>query len=308
MNQFLPQATQRFTAIFTCVVLTLSFPVGADGYANAEDKHPETVRILSFNILVDAKRGGIPQTAEVIKASRADSVGLQEVHQRGEELAERTGMTFVKQPKGGILTRYRVVETSKAGFGLKLEIAPGQFLWHYNVHLHHAPYQPYQLADIPYGKENPFIRTSGEAIAEAIRARGLELAALLMDMGPALRNHEKIVLTGDFNEPSHLDWTEAAAKAKLIPIPVSWPQSRALIDSGFQDAYRQIYPDPVAKPGYTWTPTPASRDVLDRIDFVYHQGLTPLAAQIVGESEKTSDIVVTPYPSDHRAVVVEFRY
>lgn len=293
----------RLPKILPLLLVIISGPLPA----HADEKSPQTIRVLSFNILVDAQRGGVPQTAEVIKASKADSVGLQEVNKSGEELAQRTGMTFVKQPKGGILTRFPVVDKSHSGYGVKLEVAPGEFLWHFNVHLHHAPYQPYQLADIPYGKDNPFIRTPGEAIAEAIRARGLELAALLMDMGPAQRAKEKIVITGDFNEPSHLDWTEAAVKAGMIPVAVNWPQSRALIDSGFTDAYRQIYPDPVSKPGNTWTPTPSSRDVMDRIDFVYHSGLKPLKAEIVGEAPETSDIVVSPYPSDHRAVVIEFQ-
>src|SRR5690606_14132133 len=118
--------------------------------------------------------------------------------------------------------------------------------------------------------------------------RGAEMAHLLMDMAPALRGNEKIIITGDFNEPSHLDWTPEAVQAKLIPISVGWPQSRALVDSGLSDAYRQIHPDPVSKPGYTWTPTPAKRDVLDRIDFVYHSRLRPVQGFVVGESRTTS--------------------
>lgn len=273
----------------------------------SEEKNPGSIRVLSFNILVDAKRGGVKQTVEVIKASQADTVGLQEVDSSGSELATLTNMTFHKQPKGGILTRYPVVDRSKSGFGLKLEIGPNDYLWHYNVHLYHAPYQPYQLAEIPYGKDNPFIKTPAEAIAEAIRARGVELATLLMDMGPAIQAKENIVITGDFNEPSHLDWTTSAVEAGMIPVAVSWPQSRALIDSGFTDAFRQIHPDPVAKPGYTWTPTPAKRDVPDRIDFVYHSGLIPVKALVAGEAKETADIIVAPYPSDHRAVLIEFK-
>jgi hypothetical protein len=35
-------------------------------------------------------------------------------------------------------------------------------------------------------------------------------------------------------------------------------------------------------------------------------GLKVTAVQIVGENEKNADIVVAPYPSDHRAVVATF--
>ncbi|WP_437186895.1 endonuclease/exonuclease/phosphatase family protein [Planctomicrobium sp. SH668] len=297
----------RLNLLTCCLVAGLSLLL-PHSTTMGEDASPRQLRVLSFNILNDAARGGIEQTAEVMKASRADVIGIQEVHKIGPKLAEMTGFTFVKQPKGGILTRLKVLEKSKAGFGLKLELEGGESFWMYNVHLHHAPYGPYQLNGIPYLKEDPFVHTPGEAIAESVRARSVELAAIIMDMGPALLAKEKIVLTGDFNEPSHLDWTEEAVAAKLIPVAVKWPQSRLVEDSGFRDAFREIYPDPVAKPGYTWTPTPSARDVLDRIDFVYHIGFKPKTAEVVGEAEKTSDIVVTPYPSDHRSVVVEFSY
>ena len=47
----------------------------------------------------------------------------------------------------------------------------------------------------------------------------------------------------------------------------------------------------------------------DRIDFVYFMGmgLEVKEVMIVGENEENADIVVTPYPSDHRAVVASFR-
>ena len=43
----------------------------------------------------------------------------------------------------------------------------------------------------------------------------------------------------------------------------------------------------------------------DRIDFVYFkgEGLQLTAGRIVGEDKKNADIVISPYPSDHRAVV-----
>ena len=42
-----------------------------------------------------------------------------------------------------------------------------------HAHLMHAPYQPYQLLNIPYA-DAPFIKTAGEAVAEARKARGAQ--------------------------------------------------------------------------------------------------------------------------------------
>ena len=69
-----------------------------------------------------------------------------------------------------------------------------------------------------------------------------------------------------------------------------WPVSKALADAGFRDSYRDAHPDPVARPGLTWTPgTPPPRikptETLDRIDWVMASGpSTTLASRLVGEA------------------------
>ena len=78
-------------------------------------------------------------------------------------------------------------------------------------------------------------------------------------------------------------------------------------NEGFVDAFRVVFPDEVAKPGFTWTPSTEPTDPEDhhdRIDFVFARApkLEVLSAGIVGEKAPEADIVVTPWPSDHRAV------
>ena len=82
--------------------------------------------------------------------------------------------------------------------------------------------------------------------------------------------------------------------------------------AGFSDAYRTVYPDEMKKPGFTWSPmykTDDSTTHHDRIDFVYFKGkgVELSGAKIVGENKENADIVVSPYPSDHRAVIATFR-
>ena len=89
---------------------------------------------------------------------------------------------------------------------------------------------------------------------------------------------------------------------------MNWPATKRLTDGGFIDANRAVYPDPVAKPAYTWTPgndEAAKDDYPDRIDFVMVMGpaVKVTDAAIVGEDGPRSDIRVMPWPSDHRAVV-----
>jgi exonuclease III len=62
-----------------------------------------------------------------------------------------------------------------------------------------------------------------------------------------------IFVFGDFNEPSENDWTDAAVAAGQQPVKVQWPTTHRLSEAGFVDTYRAFWPDPVAKPAYTWT-------------------------------------------------------
>jgi exodeoxyribonuclease-3 len=171
------------------------------------------------------------------------------------------------------------------------------------------PYQPYQLLGIPKGKDA--IKTEAEAIAAASKTRGHQIEGLLEKIGTLPNKDLPVFVTGDFNEPSHLDWTAAAAKSGRHPVKVAYPGSKAMAKKGFLDAWRAFRPDEMKHPGYTWTPVTKPdnpKDHHDRIDFVYFKGkhIEVKNMSIVGENKKNADIVVSPYPSDHRAVVATF--
>ncbi len=60
-----------------------------------------------------------------------------------------------------------------------------------------------------------------------------------------------VILGGDFNELSHLDWIE---ETKYLydhnRVIVPWNCSVSLTKFGFKDAYREMFPDPVIHPGF----------------------------------------------------------
>jgi endonuclease/exonuclease/phosphatase family metal-dependent hydrolase len=287
---------------------------------------PRHVRVMSFNIAVGGEACGQPleQTAAVIRASGADVVGLQETVvparkwggrdvDNGRRLARLLGWNFVKQPNGrGIVTQLEVVDTIPTGSGARLRTDDGADILVFNVHFAPAPYQPYQLCGVP-GDGAPAIRTEADAIAGARASRGAQVDALLADVQRYRRPAEPVFITGDFNEPSHEDWTSAVAAAGHCPLAVSFPSTRALCNAGFVDAYRAMHPDPVRSPGRTWTTTTRlddPHDRHDRIDFVFVDAgnldaarTSVQSAHVVGESIANADVAVTPWPSDHRAVV-----
>lgn len=222
----------------------------------------------------------------------------------------RPKFNYVQQDSDrAILSRYAIVGMTPNNHGAILQLDSGQRVVLFNLHLYYKPYQPYQLVGIPY--EGPLIKTEEEAISEAIKARGGDVESALKDLAAVKDLGLPMILTGDFNEPSFLDWTAEAAKAGRHPIKVEWPSSKALADAGFKDASRTIYPDEMKHPGFTWTPDTSPddpKDHHDRIDFIMFQGngIDVKAVDIVGENDKNASIVVTPYPSDHRGVMGTF--
>ena len=280
-----------------------------------------TLRVMSYNI----HRGGVvmlkqplSQTAKAIKLAKADIVGIQETRSpRGdtlEDLAKLLGWNHDMGKGSNILTRYEIVESLYKGVKVKLD--SGRPAYVFNVHLSSHPYQPYQLLEIrpkwhKHTNNITFIKTEAEAIEWAKKARGVEIAKVLRQIKSIPDKQAPVFVVGDFNEPSHLDWTEAAAKAGRHPIKVAYPTSTGMVKAGFSDSYRKIYPDEMKNPGITWSPAYKVGDPRthhDRIDFVYFKGkdLQVKDVKILGENEENADIVVTPYPSDHRAVVATF--
>ncbi len=311
----------RRPTILGGVVLLLQFGVLMADSTRAEGA--DRLRVMTFNIWVGGESGGQPltQTAKVIEAARADVVGVQESH--GEErngkkndaaraIAEQLGWHYFDQGDDdcGIISRYKIVDHTPKKWGAAVELPSGRRVWVFNAHFMHTPYQPYQLLRIPYN-DAPFITTEAEAIDEAKKARAEQVAEMLKEINSVRREGTPIFVTGDFNEPSSLDWTEAVAKAGKCPLAVRWPTTAAILDAGFVDAYRVARPFLLSSPGYTWTPTTAvddPHDRHDRIDFVLvgGSGAKVVAAEVVGEAKEWADVVVAPFPSDHRGVVAAF--
>ena len=284
-----------------------------------------TLRVMSYNIhgggVVQLKQP-LSQTAKVIQAAKADIVGVQETRSpRGDTLEDLAKLLGWNYDEGScIVTRYEIVEHFKGGKdykgGIKVKLASDKHAYIFNLHLASHPYQPYQLLGIrPKWHKNTnnitFIKTEAETIEWAKKARGLEIRKVLRQVKSIPDKDAPVFVVGDFNEPSHLDWTEAASKAGRHPIKVAYPTSTEMAKAGFSDSYRTIYPDEMKNPGLTWSPKykvddPATHH--DRIDFVYFKGkgLQVKDVRIVGENKENADIVVAPYPSDHRAVVATF--
>ena len=268
------------------------------------------LRILSWNIWsADANYAKIK---EVIQTTGADIIGFQELGGVGsvvKSLETVTGEDW--HSHGMIISRFPIIGTS--GGGALIQIKPEQIAWIFNVHFAPYPYQPYDLRDGKLAKNEAVVVSA----AESVRGGQADSLVTAITKSGAMAAGVPVFVTGDFNEPSHLDWTQEAADATARPydLKVEYPASKKMISIGFVDAFRKVWPDEVARPGYTWTPgapppNAGATEVHDRIDFVYYwgTGVSVIDALTVGidKANTNTDIAIIGYPSDHRAVLGTF--
>jgi endonuclease/exonuclease/phosphatase family metal-dependent hydrolase len=272
--------------------------------ANSRSARPIELDVMTFNVLYGGSYG-FQRVLRVIRRIDPDIVGLQEPYGKVDRIAERLG--WHGSPRLHVISRFPILETGNGDWGY-VEVAKGRVVAVANTHLPSVGYGPYAVRD---GAE-------ADQVLEGEGKRRVPWTTdLLQAMEPVLADRDMpVFLTGDFNSPSHRDWTAEVARVREeVPYPVRWPVSLTLEEAGFRDSYREIHPDPVVDPGFTWTPgsgfPPRIRDgeVFDRIDFVWSKG--PAEAEdsrIVGEAGGPhTDIGFEPWPSDHRAVVSTFR-
>lgn len=275
--------------------------------AERPDTGPITLRVMSFNIEWGGTNVRFASVAEAIRAADADVVGVQEPEGNLELLARGLGWYFDR--RNHVISKYPLVDPPGAdGRFLFVEVAPGRMVTMANVHLPSDPYGPDWLREG---------RPPAEVIALERRVRLPEIAPLLAVLSPIRQQGVPVFLTGDFNSPSHTDSIPAAAgEFPQGALQLEWPVSRAIADSGLRDSYREVHPDPVATPGFTWWAArpriedynPSDPTDQARIDFVWFAGpVSVLDSRIVGEQgARDVEIGVTPWPSDHRAIVSAF--
>ncbi len=110
-----------------------------------------------------------------------------------------------------------------------------------------------------------------------------------------------IIIAGDFNCGSHLDWTEKNARHNY-GLAIPFPSSIDFEKNKLIDSYRVIFPDETKHFGYTISPRFDSI-MKNRTNFIYYKGhnLVPVDSYLLDEHPKG-------FPSDHAALVTTFRW
>lgn len=301
----------RLVRIFAAALLGLALTGTACSIADVPERtggdKSADISVMSFNIEWGGKHVSFGNVVEAIRRAGVDIVGIQEAEGNLGELAG--ALSWYYDRRTAVISRFPLISPAGAdGHYVYAETEPGLVVAVANVHLPSDPYGPNAVRD-------------GAAVADVLQleseTRLPDIRKTLAVLNPLLGPELPVFLTGDFNSPSHEDWTGPAVGARpYLYYSVAWPVTELVAAAGFRDSWRRVHPDPVARPGLTWWAgrpplaeyAPGPRDPRDRIDYVWYAGpATPHSSVLVGEPEGAGVTVsVSPWPSDHRAVVSRF--
>lgn len=205
------------------------------------------------------------------------------------------------------------------GVGVRVEDDRGRAFIAWSIWLDYRAYVTYALRDDPSITDEALLKLESET-SDRLR----EVTALLADVDAVSEDDPTIptLVGGDFNCPSHLDWTVDTTRMYRHRRNLDLPVSGAMSAAGFVDAFRAVHADPVQHPGITWSPmfrekADGTVQAFDRIDRLYLRNPTrgewslhPIAARVLPDGWEDERIPVRSrvFPSDHAAVVVDFEW
>lgn len=302
--------------------------------ASAESaENNDTLRVLVWNVwhgTNDVEQG--PEKAlQLIKDSKADICLLQESYdingdrpRFGPWAAKQLGWNHWqdKSPHLCVLTRYNINKTyfhqAWHAIGAELEDHQGRTLHAFSIWIDYRSYIARELRKNPHISDQDLLLSETTHSNRLKQAKGI-LAFLQKENLTSLKS--PLLVGGDWNCPSHLDWTQASSEAFGTRRDLDLPVSLSMQDAGFTDTFRTIHPDPVKHPGNTWSPLfrvdqEGKPLPMDRIDRLYTKSnlnqpvLKPVKAIIFPEKLEANEVPTKKraFPSDHAALLIEFKW
>ena len=307
----IPQSTTCILSLATVWAIAcqspsaLAQPTTGNEVSDRAGQEFDSISFMSWNIWHGGKEDGEAigpeRVVDVIRQSKTDVVAMQETYGSGELISKALGFHF--HPRGtnvSIHSRFPVVEDISVFEEFKcvgglLELPNGRQLAFYSIWL------PYNNEIWEAGTRNT---SKPESMLAACQASCDDLKKIQAQIKERLSTDKyadvPIVIAGDFNSMSHLDYLPSS-KAEY-KVAIDWPTSQVMTRAGFRDSWREMHPEVDRKTDRTWTPRFQEQEQ-DRIDFVYYHGneLIPFESKVIdSHSDK--------FPSDHAALVTRFKW
>lgn len=325
---------------------------------DCHSQNEHSLNVLQFNIWQEGTvvPGGFDAIIEEIVRTDADLVALSEVRNYNDKsLADRLVKALAKKghiyysnqsEDTGVLSKYPILSQT-AVYPLKndqgsitkalVKINNSEIAF-YSAHLDYRHCSLY----LPRGYDGSTWKKLDHIITDSLTIATDNLASMRDEaidafIADALKEQSlgRLVILGtDLNEPSFMDWTESTKHLyDHNGVVMPWHNSLALDKSGFIDAYRHIFPNPVTHPGFTfpadtplvpieklaWAPDADDRDRIDYIFYLPSEKLKLKTIKIIGpkgsivrnkrQLETSEDPIETPdgiWPSDHKSLLAVF--
>jgi len=266
---------------------------------------PETRKldVMTWNIWrggrEDGAEAGPKRVVDVVRDSGCDLLAMQETYGSGPKISEALGFHFHERGTNvSIMSRFPVIEDLSVheefqNVGALVQLPDRTQVAFYSIWL------PYSAEIWEEGTRDVSNPASMEAACVASEASLRKMRdAIEMRLADPKYRDVPVIIAGDFNSMSHLDYGEVGLDQ--YDVSISWDTSHLLWGSGFTDAYRETNPVIDRAKDSTWTPRFPAQDQ-DRIDFVFYRADTWQAkgAKVVREHS-------VKFPSDHAAVVASF--
>jgi len=254
---------------------------------NVPIESSDRLKIQSWNILHGGHRlgqhVGVARTAEILKAEKADIIGLVETYGSGAIIADSLGYYFyLISDNLSIMSRFPIKST---------------------IQLYKAFRSGGATLDLGENKELTFFDIWLDWRIDEYRATDIAGINTQLKKYASETNKRPVIAVGDFNSGSHLDkwpaWADNINNPKIL-----WP-SRVMQEDGFKDSYREMNINSEKDPGFTWTPqinhVQQDQRLRNRIDYIYYKG-----DQLVPYRSEVLDHHPVFWPSDHGSVVSYF--
>ncbi len=286
------------------ITLALSLFVGCSG------QKAKSIKVMTWNIWNGGTHGtkannfkkdtlNTLNVLKVLQQENPDIVFMQETYCCGMDIAKKAGYTYSWRGSSNlsIHSKYPIIDTLKIyesfnSHGAVIDVE-GKKILCVNLWLHYLPDYFNNIKKLP-----PDSLISEEGIT-----RLKEITAILNDVDSLEKMlNMPIIIGGDFNSGSHLDWIESTRNAHYGKV-VEWPVSKFMIDKGYTDSFREANPDPTKTLEGTWGFLWPENIISDRIDFIYYKGqnLKTKRSKIVQDDPPDGF-----FNSDHRAILSEF--
>ncbi len=270
----------------------------------------DVFRVLDWNIWHGGNHlgnVGVDRVIELIRKTGADIITMQEAY--GSQMKIAQALNFQMQthsPKDNLalFSRYPLqVITPTEPFKSNpviLKLPRERELLVNSCWLRYA-YNPEYTASFPQQGYDTNLWIAEDSI------RPMEDVSVIIrkDIDPYVTNDVPVIIAGDFNSFSHLDWTKAAAPLHYGYGPVNFPTSRLMIENGYKDSFREMHPDEVSRPEGTFAAIYGHLQT-SRIDFIYYTPgkIRSVSSKIIRTTPEIDDV----WPSDHAAVLTTFEF